>query len=144
MTRTNTTRKPWLFMSLLASLMMFVVSGVMNAQEVLPCYCEVGTITVGKVDCKFQVCIEDAEGVTCFTVAGGSQEQFKCHGKAIIYLVDCNGKKIPINNPKTNCIECICVGGCCVDACVVLDKKGCIHVVIEPSLCKKKCFFLMD
>jgi hypothetical protein len=118
--------------------MMFGVSNIGRAQDVLPCKCDVGTIFVGNVNCKFDVCIKDAAGFTCVTVGPGSTEFFKCHDQAVIFLTDCNGNLVQINNNKTNCVSCICVGkGCCVDACVGFDAKGCIYVKIGPSACGK-------
>lgn len=136
MTRRDILLRSWLLAGVSALLMAFGVSNA-QAQNVLSCKCDVGTIYVGKVDCKFEVCIKDAAGFQCITVAGGSVEQFKCHDEAVIYLKDCNGNLIQINNDKTNCVECICVGrGCCVDACVGYDEKGCIYVKISPSICR--------
>lgn len=129
---------------LLAGVFTFLMSTaattVATAQGVIPCKCDVGTIYVGKVDCKFEVCIKDAEGTQCITVGGGSTEFFKCHEQAIIYIVDCYGNIVEINNDKDNCAYCICVGrGCCVDACVGYDEKGCPYVKIGPSQTCKKC-----
>ena len=126
-------------LGMLASLMAFGSSNVAHAQDVLPCKCDVGTIFVGNdIDCKFEVCIKDAAGLYCYTVGGGSTEYFKCHEKAVIYLKDCYGNLVQINNAKTNCVECVCVGGgCCVDACVGFDADGCIYVKIGKSACKK-------
>ena len=136
MTRRDILLRSWLLAGMFALLMAFGVSNA-HAQDVLPCKCDIGTIYVGKVECKFEVCIKDAEGFHCITVTGGSVEQFKCHGKAVIFLKDCKGNLIPINNEKTNCVECVCVGkGCCVDACVGFDDQGCIYVKIGSSICR--------
>lgn len=136
MTRRAILLRSWLLLGMLASLMAF--SSNVQAQDVLPCKCDVGTIYVADdVDCKFEVCVKDHAGFYCYWVGPGSVEQFKCHDEAVIYLKDCNGNLVQINNNKTNCVECVCVGkGCCVDACVGFDDNGCIVVKIGRSSCK--------
>jgi len=143
MIRSNNLLRSWLLTGMLASLMMFAASNMVKAQDVLPCKCDVGTIYVGKVECKFDVCIKDADGLHCITVGPGSVQQFKCHEQAAIFLKDCKGNLVQINNNKDNCVHCVCVGfgsGCCaVDACVSFDEKGCIVVKIGPASCDIKC-----
>ena len=126
-------------MGALFSLMMFAASSISQAQDILPCKCDVGTIYVsGNLTCKFEICIKDAAGFTCVTLGPGSVEQFKCHDQAVIFLKDCNGNLVQINNNKTNCVECVCVApGCCVDACVGYDAKGCLYVKVGPAACGK-------
>lgn len=143
MNRKNNLLKSWLLMGMLASLMMFVVSNIASAQDELPCKCEVGTISVdNNVACKFEVCIKDADGFHCITLGPGSVEQFKCHDVAVIYLKDCDGNLVRINDNDDNCVYCTCVGFkrcCAVDACVTFDRKGCLHVKITPSPCRIVC-----
>lgn len=144
MTRKNNLLKSWLLMGMLASLMMFVMSITASAQDELPCKCDAGTITVdNNVACKFEICIKDAAGLNCITVGPGSVEQFKCHDVAAIYLKDCDGNYVQINDNDDNCVYCVCVGFrrrcCAVDACVTFDRKGCIHVTVKPSPCRIVC-----
>jgi hypothetical protein len=117
---------------------MFASATMASAQNVIPCKCDVGTIYVGKVACDFEICIKDSDGFVCIPVSGGSVAQFKCHDQAVILIRDCYGNLVQINNDKTNCVQCICVGkGCCIDACVGYDEKGCVYVKVGPSSCGK-------
>jgi len=136
--------RSWLLMGMLGLVMMFAGANVVSAQDVLPCKCPEGTIYVGDdVACKFEVCIKDSEGFFCYTVGPGSVANFKCHDKAVIFLKDCKGNLVQINNEKDNCVRCVCVGfekGCCaVDACIGYDRNGCLYVKIVPSPCRIVC-----
>ena len=137
MTRRENLLRSCLFIGVLASLMMFASANITRAQDVLPCKCDTGTIYVGNVNCKFEICIKDAAGFICYTLGPGSVIPFKCHDQAVIFLTDCNGNLVQINNNKTNCVQCVCVApGCCVDACVGYDANGCVYVKVGPSACK--------
>jgi len=143
MIRSNNLLRSWLLTGMLASLMMFAASNMVRSQDILPCKCDVITVNVGKVPCKFEVCVKDAAGFECAIVGPGSVQQFKCHDQAAVFLKDCQGNLVQINNDKNNCVYCVCVGfekGCCaVDACVEYDKNGCITVNITPSPCRILC-----
>ncbi len=137
MTHRDNLLRSWLLAGVFVLLAMVASATNASAQDVLPCKCDVGTIEVGKVGCTFEVCIKDSDGFVCIPVSGGTVAQFKCHDQAVIFLKDCKGNLVQINNNKTNCVTCVCVGkGCCVDACVTYDKNGCIRVTINPSTCK--------
>ncbi len=139
MIRRENLLRSFLLAGMLFSLMMLASSNIVSAQDLFPCKCEVGTISVGKLDCKFELCIKDAEGLQCFILGPGSVQQFKCHEKAAIFIRDCQGNLNQIIPDRTGCVQCICAGCCVADVCISYDKAGCLQISIQPSQCKKKC-----
>lgn len=133
MTRRALLLRAWLLVMGLVSVTAFVQPTVASAQD--DCKCDYATVYVGDdVQCKFEICVKDANGFNCYLVGPGGTFTVKCSNTAAFYLTDCKGNLVQVTE---KCVQCVCLApGCCVDACLGRDENGCLYVKIGASACK--------
>lgn len=137
MTRFTTTRA-----RLLMTAVLILLSGIaLSARASAQCACEYVTVSVDQ-DVLCTVTLQPAAPLCRYMqvqVAPGGVAQIACCDGMSLGILTCDGSDATFIQGGPNCFFGVPIApGCCVDACVTIDDRGCIHVRIRRSFAR--CF----
>jgi hypothetical protein len=134
---TSTTSRTRLFIT--AAIMVLASIACSYRATAQPCRCENITVSVDP-DVLCTVTLHPAAPLCRFApvpVAPGSITQIPCCDDMSISIATCDGSDATFIQGGPNCFYRVPIApGCCVDACVSVDDRGCIHIRIRRSFAK--------
>lgn len=122
--------------------MLLMASSGLHAQSVIKeCACDYVTIRVDRaVACKVTLVFiyPDQKFNPAIVVEPGSEVRVRCLAGTEVTVVDCMNHKNPLG--ADGCLRGFpAATGCCIDACLITDKSGCLLLDINPSAMKCRC-----
>jgi hypothetical protein len=124
-----------------AAMVLLLSLAVSSGAQAQPCVCDVVSVDVDPgVLCTIE--LHPSSPLCKFRpifAPPGVSTPIACCDDMFVSIVTCDGTDVTfqIGAPKPVCIRGIRIApGCCVDACMVEDAKGCTHIIIRPSSVK--------